>query len=459
MMRRLFILLFLIALGAGGGIAHAQKTTSAPDKTRILIILDCSQSMWDRWQSNTKIKITQQVLLRCLDSLQQQPNIEVALRVFGHLNKESFASRLEVPFEANNYHKLQDKIKTLVPNGGVTAASALTSALNDFPADNHARNIILVITDGLTDSEDNICDIAQQLQLAGTVAQTFITGIGSPDNFPHRPDCSVQFAQLPNEEPFYENLQHIFLLSDQKAQLTIALLDSEKKPYETDVPVVFYDSHTLTPRYTTLYHYGTTDPIDTLVVDPFTNYNITFFTNPPIRLNNRHFAHGLNRLEISAPQGSLRLHLENKRTAFPMPAYTVVVRRHGESEIIAQQPLNAKRSYLSGQYDIDILSLPPIHLRNIKIQSGADTDLQIPLPGQLALDKSNTPSTGSIFACQPDGLQHVCDLDPASNNERIVLMPGEYQIILRPLDQTRHTAVRTAHFTIRSAQQTGVSFK
>ena len=260
MIRRLFILLFLIALGAGGGIAHAQKTTSAPDKTRILIILDCSQSMWDRWQSNTKIKITQQVLLRCLDSLQQQPNIEVALRVFGHLNKESFASRLEVPFEANNYHKLQDKIKTLVPNGGVTAASALTSALNDFPADNHARNIILVITDGLTDSEDNICDIARQLQLAGTVAQTFITGIGSPDNFPHRPDCSVQFAQLPNEEPFYENLQHIFLLSDQKAQLTIALLDSEKKPYETDVPVVFYDSHTLTPRYTTLYHYGTTDP-------------------------------------------------------------------------------------------------------------------------------------------------------------------------------------------------------
>ena len=142
-----------------------------------------------------------------------------------------------------------------------------------------------------------------------------------------------------------------------------------------------------------------------------------------------------------------------------MPAYTVVVRRHGEPEIIAQQPFNAKRSYLSGQYDIDILSLPPIHLRNIKIQSGADTDLQIPLPGQLALDKSNTPSTGSIFACQPDGLQHVCDLDPASNNERIVLMPGEYQIILRPLDQTRHTAVRTAHFTIRSGQQTGVSFK
>ena len=80
-MKRLFLILALMA-----GIAvQAQQS----DKTRVLLILDCSHSMWDRWQSDSKIKVTQQVLLKFLDSVASQQNIEVALRVFGHLNKNS----------------------------------------------------------------------------------------------------------------------------------------------------------------------------------------------------------------------------------------------------------------------------------------------------------------------------------------------------------------------------------
>jgi ABC-type cobalt transport system substrate-binding protein len=55
-----------------------------------------------------------------------------------------------------------------------------------------------------------------------------------------------------------------------------------------------------------------------------------------------------------------------------------------------------------------------------------------------------------------NGLQWVCDLDPASPTERIVLMPGDYELILRPLKNPSSGAVRSAHFTIRSAQQTGL---
>ena len=102
----------------------AQKSAATSEKTRVLIILDCSNSMWDRWQSEPKIKVTQKVLLRFLDSIHGFPDMEVALRVFGHLNKDSYGTQLEVPFEADNQYKLQSKIKTLVPNGGCTAASA-----------------------------------------------------------------------------------------------------------------------------------------------------------------------------------------------------------------------------------------------------------------------------------------------------------------------------------------------
>lgn len=438
----------------------AQTKKSIPEKTRVLIILDCSNSMWEKWQSDSKIKVTQQVLLHFLDSIQNQPDMEVALRVFGHLNRESYGSRLEVPFEADNHYKLQSKIKTLVPNGGCTADSALNNALKDFPHDEKSRNIILVITDGLDDCQGSVCEVARQVQQSGSISQSFIIGIGNPDDFQHKLDCAGRFTFVPNEEFFAETLHEVFYLSDQKSLVTLALTDSKHNLYETDVPVIFYDHLTHAVKVSTIYHYTIGQPADTLVLDPLIHYDITIFTTPPIHLTDRHFKPGQhNRLEIPAPLGTLRLHLEDKRTSFQLPTYSILVHRHGESELLASQPMDASRRYLEGGYDLEILSQPIIRLANIQIRDGSITDLQLPLPGQLALDKPSTPSAGSIFSVKPEGLQWVCNLDSSTPNERIVLMSGDYQIILQPLNDLSQSAVRSAHFSIRSAKQTSIAIK
>ena len=451
---RLLIVLTLLAIGACCSPARAQQQA---EKNRLLIILDCSQSMWDRWQSDSKIKVTQHVLLRFLDSIQGQTDMEVALRVFGHLNNGDFGTSLEVPFEQDNFYKLRSKIKTLVPNGGCTAASAFSGALKDFPSSDHVRNIILVITDGLDECDGNICDVARQVNESGTVVQTFIIGIGNPDNFKHQLDCAGRFTLLTDEERFDETLYEVILLSDQKARVTLALLDADNRLYETDVPVTFHDSRTHALRYSTIYHYGTEDPVDTLDIDPLVNYDITLFTKPPIRLADRHFKPGRHTpLAIPAPQGSLMLHFGKQRTAFQVPAYTMLVRRSGDPAILATQPLGTKANYLAGSYDIEVLTLPVTRIEKIQLQSGSSSDLELPMPGQLAFDKPQEPTLGSIFVRKANGLQWVCDLDPASPTERIVLMPGDYELILRPLKNPSSGAVRSAHFTIRSAQQTGL---
>ena len=116
----LLMLLAMMPMWAQRGGSNA----ASADKTRVLLILDCSNSMWDHWQSDAKIKVTQRVLLHFLDSIAHNDNMEVALRVFGHLNKEQYGTRLEVPFGEGNNYRLQSKIKTLVPQGGCMAASA-----------------------------------------------------------------------------------------------------------------------------------------------------------------------------------------------------------------------------------------------------------------------------------------------------------------------------------------------
>ena len=135
-------------LFAGVQFQNSKFETQNSEKVRILLLVDCSRSMWDKWQSDSKIKVTQKVLLHFLDSLPERGNVEMAMRVFGHLNLNAYGTRLECPFEPNNRYQLQSKIKTLVPNGGCTAATALDGAIGDFPAGDSSRNVIFVITDG-----------------------------------------------------------------------------------------------------------------------------------------------------------------------------------------------------------------------------------------------------------------------------------------------------------------------
>lgn len=439
---------------------HAQKTSAAPEKTRVLVILDCSQSMWDKWQSDTKIKVTQKVLLRLLDSIHEQGDMEVALRVFGHLNKDAFGTQLEVPFEENNIYKLQSKIKTLVPNGGCTAASALNSSLNDFPRDGKSRNIILIITDGMDDSDGDICDVAHKVNESGNVVQTFIVGIGNAQDFQHQLDCAGRFTYLANEEYLDETLYEIFYLSDQKARVTLALTDEKHNYFETEVPVAFYDHNTHAVKYANIYHYCTEDDIDTLEIDPLVTYDVTFFTQPPVKLFNKQFKAGRhNRVEVVAPLGSLKVHYAGKQPKFQVPDYTMLVRQHDSTQILASQPLNDKRDYRSGKYDLEVQSVPPLKLSKVAIRGGSSTDLQIPLPGQLALSKPKVVTTGSIFAYKNGTLQWVCDLNPANPSERIVLMPGEYQVILKTKSSPVYSDTRTARFTIVSAQQTSINIE
>ena len=456
-MHRLFIVLTLLTIGACFSPARAQQQT---EKSRLLIILDCSQSMWDKWQSDTKIKVTQQVLLRFLDSIQGHTDMEVALRVFGHLNKDAISTQLEVPFAPDNIYQLKSKLKTLVPNGGSNVATALDRSLKDFPKDDHARNIILIITDGMDDPDGNLCDVAERIQQSGTVVQTFIIGIGSPDNFKQQPDCAGHFTLLTGEERFDETLHEIFFLSDQDALLTLSLVDQDNRPYQTDVPVTFNDHQTNTLRYTVLYHYNTEDPIDTLEIDPLLTYDITIHTLPPIHYTDHHFKPGSHTLlQVPAPQSSLTLHHENRRIPFQLPTYTVLVRQHGDPALLATQPIGTSRNYLAGQYDIEILTLPVTRLTNVKLRGGTASDLQIPMPGQLALDKPGFPTTGSSFVFQGNRLQWVCDLDPSNPTERVILMPGDYQVILRPVNDPDPDEARTARFTILPAKTTGITVK
>ncbi len=455
-----FLSMFIFAFSQ---IVFSQKKTPKPmlsDKTRVLLILDCSNSMWDKWQSDSKIKITQTVLLKFLDSIANQNDIEVALRVFGHLNKKSYGTRLEVPFENGNFYKLRSKIKTLVPQGGCEAASALSNSLNDFPGAGNSRNLILIITDGMDDCDGAICSVAKQVQESGVITKTFILGIGNKQNFQNNLNCAGKFIYVSNEEEYTQTLYDIFSLSEEKANVVLRIKDKQGRIYETTVPIIFFDAQTDVAKYQTLYSTETKYEPDFFSVDPLLKYNVVAYTKPPIYINNIMFDYNKkNDLTIEAEQGYLNVHYEPKRTSYQIPEYPVVIRKSKTFEILNIQNINTQVAYLAGLYDIEILSTPIIKLKDVEIKHVANTDLSIPTPGAANITKPKAITIGSIFTITGNTWEYVCDLDENKTFERILLMPGDYTIILKPKTATAYSSVNTQKFRIDAGQITNISFK
>lgn len=453
----LSLLLTLLTLGC---VAQTSKNRKAPapdaDRTRVLIILDCSNSMWDHWQSDAKIKITQKVLLKFMDSVAHQPNIEVALRVFGHLNRESYGTQLEVPFEADNNYKIQSKIKTLVPNGGCTISTALEKSLNDFPHTGSGRNIILIITDGIDDCDGTICQVARQVQMSGVVVQTFILGIGNQE-FRNTLNCAGKFIRVPDEELYTQTLYDVFTVSEEEARVVIRVCDEEGFLYENEMPIAFYDSQTHVARYTTLYAVDDHYIADTLSLDPLVAYDVVFFTRPVTLLKHQQFEPGvLSTLNVTLEQGSLRVRHEGRRSTLQLPNYAVVVHQQGESEVLNVQNTGELITYKAGNYDIEVLTVPPIKLAGITIQNASTTDLTIPMPGAVNLAKPKVISSGCIFQVKEGRLTWVCNLDANKSTERLLLMPGVYQAVIHPQSSTRYDEVQTVRFQVEAGQTTNV---
>jgi Ca-activated chloride channel family protein len=103
-----------------------------PDKTRILFLLDGSGSMLAEWGPTLKINVAKRFLAQFVDSLRADPDLELALRVYGHQYHRRYQrcddSKLEVPFGKDNHSQLIQKLSHVDPQGTTPPAYSLEQA-------------------------------------------------------------------------------------------------------------------------------------------------------------------------------------------------------------------------------------------------------------------------------------------------------------------------------------------
>ena len=402
---------------------------------RILFIFDDSYSMYAPWNSNIKIEVAKKVMGEFLDSLKNLPNLELALRCYGHTtffkpDRNCKDSKLEVPFAeaATNSSKIKQRIQKLEPLGTTPIAYSLGECVNDFTPKANCRNIVILITDGIEECNGNPCQVSIELQKKGIFLRPFVIGVGLDVKFADIFACMGKFYDVSNEANFKDVLKLVLTEAITQTTVQVDLLDILKKPTETDVDMTFYEAGTTKIKYNYLHTINHRGNPDTLVLDPDLKYDLVVHTIPVQEKKNISIIKGKhNIIKLDAPQGYLKLDLDGTINKY-YP--TTLVRKGGELQTLNVQDFGKLEKYIIGKYDLEVLTLPRIHLKDVEIKQSTTNSIKIPTSGNILFSKQGT-GYGSVYVDDGKTVVWVCNLNATLQNEIIYLQPGKYKVVFR----------------------------
>jgi Ca-activated chloride channel homolog len=457
---RIYLLVVLSYFLTGNILA--QELTKDKEKpkpiTRILFVYDASQSMLGLWQSDRKISIASKLMSELLDSLRNVPDLQLGMRVYGHQKtyppQDCDDSKLEIPLDFGNIDKIKNKLKTINPKGTTPIAATLEAAGNDFPSMDNVRNIIVLITDGLEECSGDPCAVSLALQKKGVILKPFIIGIGR--NFSEAFDCVGTYYDATTEKDFSTALKVVISQALNSTTAQVNLLDSYGKPTETNVGMTFYDNFSGTIKYNFVHTMNDMGLPDTLVLDPLMAYNLVVHTIPQVEKDSIVITPGMHTIiAVNTPQGTLELKVGGRYPS--IKNLNCIVRQKGEMKTLNVQTFDQKVKYLTGKYDLEVLSLPRLEIRDIDIKQSYTTTVEVPMPG-IAVISNSMRGYGALYQEENNTLMWIYNLNEDGQPETLYMLPGKYRLIFRSKFSTHSIYTIDKSFKIESGVTTRVNY-
>jgi Ca-activated chloride channel family protein len=416
--------------------------------TRILLIFDCSNSMFGLWESDSKYNIARRLVSKMVDSLDRQQNVELALRCYGHQKKyppqDCDDTNLEVPFSKGNAWLIKAKLDKLKPSGTTPIALSLEACAKDFP-DKNARNVVLLITDGKEECGGDPCAISAALQSKGITLRPFIVGVGQLDPAIRESfNCIGNYYDASTENAFNTILNIIVTQVLNATTAQVNLLDKSGKPTETDAAMTFYDQNTGQQKYNFVHTMNNRGVPDTLRPDPLSTYKLVVHTLPPVEKKDIKLVSGKhNVIALDAPQGVLKV--QSGDGSFNKEIQCII-RRAGDTKTLDVMAIREMRKLIVGKYDLEILTLPRTYVSSVDISQSHTTTVKFDEPGVVNF-QTITNGITSILKEDAGQLVWVCNLSENDQQETLKLQPGKYKAVFRA------KGVKETLFTIQTPFQ------
>ncbi len=426
-----------------------------------MFVLDASQSMLGQWDKEQKMTVATRLLSNLMDSLTPIENLEVALRVYGHQysvsagNRSCEDTKLEVPFGPNGFTDIKKKMTYLYPKGTTPIAYSLEQTKNDFPACADCRNILILITDGIEECDGDPCAVAMALRKNNVSLKPFVIGMGLDVDIIDAFTCIGTFYPTTDQASFENILNVVISQAMNNTTVQVNLIDADGQPLETDVNMTFYDHHSKAIMYNFVHTINNRGVPDTIPLDPVLKYDLQVHTIPQVGKDSISIYPGRhNVIAVDAPQGKLKLEINGINEYDQLKC---IVRQSGKMKTIHVQDFEEQTKYITGNYDLEILTLPRMYVNDVNIRQSHTTKVMIPEPGIATF---YLPSKGvvSIFEMVNNKLERIRDVNPDYDQETIVLQPGKYKVVYRGVNVKQVIYTKEKEFTVKSGLSTQVRF-
>lgn len=178
-MAALAVVVAMLTVAASVAVAASQAQS---ENTYIEFIFDSSLSMRDRINDgSSRMAVAKEVLRDVIGGLEDQPGLQIALRVYGSKTIDELACRdseLFQPFGrvAEVRDNILKTVNSLEPKGRTPIGYSLQLAAKDFPMNPGDRNIIVLITDGQESCGVDPCAVSYELQEQGIIMKPYVVG-------------------------------------------------------------------------------------------------------------------------------------------------------------------------------------------------------------------------------------------------------------------------------------------
>ncbi len=399
-----------------------------------------------------------QVFGKFLDSLSKLKNYSFALRMYGHTVKyppgDCKDSKLVVPFNTKNgLDLIKQKVNDAKPTGITPIEHSLTEAANDFP-DKKARNMIIIITDGIEECGGDPCAARQKLYEKGIIFKPVIIGIGLTIEQIKTFECVGEYFDYDDPDMFTDVTTMIETQKKKKTSLQVNLLDSKDKPTETNVNMTFYDVDRKKYRYNYIHTLNKNGNPDTLYIDDFPKYKAVIHTIPQRESEEFKLQEGKHlTVPVKTPQGSMVISRPNGIFNFNEKV-KYIVRHAGQKQTLHVQSINTYEQYIIDTYDIEVLTLPRTYLTGVKIEQSKLNEITIPNAGMLEV-KALEAGDGCILMKKDGRLERVTNLAPITK-QTFYLQPGNYVIEWRSKTLKGSIYTLEKKFSVKPDQTTTV---
>jgi len=449
--------LFILVFAAQQSIAQ-KITQKRLDKTRILFLVDGSNSMFGKWEKSVKIDAAKTILSDLVDSLRVNKNLELALRIYGHRysldNRNCEDTKLEVAFAPSNHDEIIKKMNDLEPKGTTPIAYSLTQAANDFPVSDQYRNIVIIITDGNESCGGDPCAVSESLQRKRIFLKPFVIGL-SMEDYQKEFDCTGTFFDARKINDFREALDLALKQSLSETTVSVELLDDRGLPTESNVNISFIDHLTGIPEYEFVHFRDRHGNTDSLQIEPILTYDIIANTIPPVIKNQVQIIGGQhNVINLQTPQGYLHVDLENASRY--ENGVEILIRKRAKKDLVHIQNIRETGKYLIGNYDLEILTLPRTNIKNVIIEYRKTTKIIVEAPGLLNII---SPSFiyATIYSLNDDKKEvWIINLDTKNTTTKLAMQSGSYKIAYRSKNTFGSKFTDVKYFSITSKVATSL---